>query len=287
MSWMVEVAAFFSRILPEKVKAMIYGNKPLAGAIRGSLNASVPEGIQQVQVAAGILAGMPLMLDMKREKDYWLGTYEMDLQTALKELVKPGMVTYDVGANIGYVSLIMARLTGETGKVVAFEALPENVKRWVTNVELNGLMDHTEIFSLAVTQWGTPARFLVHASGGMGKVEGSPGRTDVSMYKETIEVASVSLDQFVYRQGNAAPDLVKMDIEGGEVFALPGMEKIIKEKHPILLLELHGPEATQFAWTYLKDLGYQLCWMKSGFPPVESLEKLGWKAYLVAKPVQV
>jgi len=283
MSWMVEVAAFFSRILPDKIKEKIYQNKPLAGAIRESLNASVAEGFQQVEVAAGILTGMPLLLDLKGEKDYWLGTYEMPLQAALKELVKAGMVCYDVGANIGYVSLMLARLSGETGKVVAFEALPDNVKRWVANVDLNGLMDRTELYPLAVTQWGTPARFLVHASAGMGKLEGSPGRADSTMYKKTIEVPSISLDQFIYQQGNVKPDLVKMDIEGGEVFALPGMERTLKEHHPILLLELHGPEASRFTWEFLKGLGYQISWMKPDFPPVESLDQLEWKSYLVAR----
>jgi hypothetical protein len=46
---------------------------------------------------------------MQVDKDYWLGTYEPELQAALREFIQPGMVTYDIGANIGYVSLLMAK----------------------------------------------------------------------------------------------------------------------------------------------------------------------------------
>jgi len=77
-----------------------------------------------VQVAAGGLQGLRLSLDMQTEKDYWLGTYEPELQAAVADLVKPGMQVYDVGANIGYVSLLLARRVGAAGHVYAFEALP-------------------------------------------------------------------------------------------------------------------------------------------------------------------
>ena len=49
---------------------------------------------------------MTMALDLHAEKDYWLGTYEPDLQTAAWQIIKPGMVVYDVGANIGYISLM-------------------------------------------------------------------------------------------------------------------------------------------------------------------------------------
>ena len=66
---------------------------------------------------------------IKTEKSRWLGTYEPELQAALREFMKPGMTVYDVGANIGYVTLMLAHRTGARGKVFAFEALPVNVER--------------------------------------------------------------------------------------------------------------------------------------------------------------
>ena len=74
-----------------------------------------------------------------------------------------------------------------------------------------------------------------------------------------------------------------MDIEGGEVLALPGMKRILTEQHPLMLLELHGPESEMAAWETLTAAGYTLCAMENGYPVIESPEKLGWKAYVIGR----
>jgi FkbM family methyltransferase len=276
------LAAFFARILPTPLKQAIYKIGPLARWIRGSLNKAAPTGLTQVKVAAGGLAGFTLLLDMQLEKDYWLGTYEPELEAALGELIRPGMILYDVGANIGYVSLLLARATGESGRVFAFEALPANVERLRANLRFNGMDRMVTIVAAAVGAGSGPVRFLVHESGGMGKSEGSAGRLD--QYAAAITVPGISLDEFVYAQGNPPPQAIKMDIEGGEVLALPGMRRVLAETRPLMLMELHGAESASAAWQALTAAGYQICWMKRGFPPVPSLAALDWKAYLVAKP---
>ncbi len=126
-----------------------------------------------------------------------------------------------------------------------------------------------------------PVRFLVGLSGGMGKAEGSAGRQELP-YNEAIEVQGISLDQFVFEQGNPAPELVKIDIEGGEVLALPGMRRVLSECHPIIFLELHGPEAAQAAWQELVSAGYRINLMQRGYPEVTSVDRMGWKSYIVA-----
>jgi FkbM family methyltransferase len=275
-------AAFFARILPASVMRALYRFKPLAGLIRGTLNKAAPSGLAVVNIAAGTLKDMPMLLDMQTEKDFWLGTYEPEMQSALGELIKPGMTVYDVGANVGYVTLMLAKLTGSQGRVYAFEALPDNVERLRRNVELNGFNDRVSIFSGAVAVGVGEVKFLVHSSGGMGKAAGSAGRDE--QYQREIIVPSTSLDEFVYTQGNPPPQAVKMDIEGGEVMALPGMRRVLAEARPLMLMELHGPESARAAWDALTATGYCLCEMKPGYPRVPSLEALDWKAYLVALP---
>jgi hypothetical protein len=76
-----------------------------------------------------------------------------------------------------------------------------------------------------------------------------------------------------------------MDIEGGEVLALPGMRRTLLEARPILLLELHGEEAARIAWKELSAAGYRIAKLEKGYPQVASLEVLDWKAYLIAFPV--
>jgi FkbM family methyltransferase len=280
--FLLSSAAFAARILPNSLKQAIYKNKPLAAFIRGGLNRAAPTGLTQVKVAAGDLAGYIILLDMQVDKDYWLGTYEPELQAALRSLVHPGAIVYDVGANIGYVSLLLAKASGENGHVYAFEALPENVERWHKNVALNGMGARLSLFAGAVTGSAGPVRFLVHASGGMGKAAGSAGRAD--KYQSELTVPGISLDEFVYGQGNPPPQVVKMDIEGGEVLALPGMRRILAEARPLMLMELHGPESSRAAWETLTAAGFQICWMQRGYPAVPSLDAMGWKAYIVAMP---
>ena len=112
------------------------------------------------------------------------------------------------------------------------------------------------VIDRAVTQATGPVRFLVHASGGMGKVAGSAGRED--RYESEVTVPGISLDEFVYGQGNPPPQVVKMDIEGGEVLALPGMQRVLTEARPLMLMELHGPEFSRAAWETLTAAGYEI-----------------------------
>jgi hypothetical protein len=134
-----------------------------------------------------------------------------------------------------------------------------------------------------VTGAAGPVRFFVHASGGMGKAEGSAGRQDEA-YQSELTVDGLSLDEFVYAGGNPPPQVVKLDIEGGEVMALPGMKRVLAEARPLVLMELHGPESARAAWEALTAAGYRVCWMKRGYPEIPSLEALDWKAYIVAQP---
>jgi len=276
------LGATISRALPERVKLMLYRLPIVTGAIRGALNFAAPPGLTEVRVTGGSLAGAILRLDLKREKYYWLGTDEPELQRAIKELVTPGMTVYDVGANIGYFSLLLAAQVGNRGLVYAFEPLPSSIERPRDHVALNGQLSLITIVDRAVSDNCEEASFLIHGSHAMGKLEGSAGRD--ATYDESIEVASVSLDEFVFELGNPPPDVVKMDIEGGEVKAIPGMLRVLKERSPILLLELHGPESAQIVWDVLEDCSYQVYRLVSGYPEIESREALPWKARILGSP---
>ena len=289
----LSLAALVARYSPPGLKRAFYRLPWLSRAIRRSLNRLAPHGLVVVQVAAGVLQGLKLRLDLQVEKDYWLGTYEPELQAAVLKFMRPGMVAYDVGANIGYVSLMLARAVGAGGRVYAFEALPANLERLGENLALNGMQSTVRVVPAAVTDRSGPVQFLVGPSGGVGKVAGSAGRRSLD-YPEQMRVNGIALDAFVYADGNYAdgnyadgnppPQVVKMDIEGGEVLALPGMRRLLREARPLLFLELHGPEAARVAWDILTSAGYRLCRMAPGYASVSAVEALDWKAYLVALP---
>ena len=88
----------------------------------------------------------------------------------------------------------------------------------------------------------------------------------------------------MFEGGNPAPEMVKMDIEGGEAIALPGMSRILTQLRPLVFLELHGHEATQVAWDVLGSANYSICSMADGYPEIPELTDADWKAYIVAQP---
>jgi FkbM family methyltransferase len=285
MNPILRLAALASRILPVSLKQNIYRFKPLARLVRRTLNRAAPVELSQVKIAAGGLAGFTFELNLLTEKDYWLGTYEVELQQAVSELLKPGMCIYDVGANIGYVTLLLARAAGESGQVVAFEALPANVARLEKHVALNQLTGRVTIVPAAVVDQEGTAHFLVHPSTSMGKAGGSAGREKMADYVKEIEVPGLSLDGYIFERGHPPPQAIKMDIEGGEVLAIKGMGSILEEIRPLLLVELHGHEAARAVRKSLAQHRYTVHRMQPGYPQVNSVAQLDWKAYIIAKPI--
>ncbi len=281
MNPFLRLTAFIARILPQPLKHWLYHIQPLANWLRGRLNRAAPQGLTEIKVASGEITGMKLLLNLQTEKDYWLGTYEPELQNAAHKFVQPGMVIYDVGANIGYISLILARLSGVSGHIFSFEALPNNVQRLQNNIALNQMESIIRVIPKAVIDACRPVNFLAHSSSSMGKAHGSAGREE--HYEGEIKVAGLALDDFVFSEGNPAPALIKMDIEGGEILAVKGMQRLLKEKHPLLFVELHGEEAAQAMWLALSHAGYEILKMEKGYERIRSLDQLGWKAYIIAK----
>jgi len=281
-NFLIKTASWAARVLPLSVKRAFYKIPFLARLIRRSLNEAAPEGIGEVAIAAGVLEGLRMALDLHTEKDYWLGTYETDLQAAASRIIRPGMMVYDVGANIGYISLMAARLAAENGKVFSFEALPANITRLNQNVALNTMQKQVRVVHAAVVDKVGEVTFLTHASGAMGKAFGSAGRDE--HYSQTIKVQGITLDDFVFTQENPPPAVIKMDIEGGEGMALAGMLRLLKVAKPVLLIELHGEEAARQVWDCLKANRYTLSPMHKGAAAIRSLTELDWKAYVIAVP---
>ncbi|MFN3309371.1 MAG: FkbM family methyltransferase [Anaerolineales bacterium] len=271
-----------SRWTPLALKRLVYRLPWLAAWLRQRVNRSVGQGPQWVEITAGGLRGLSLYLDLSQEKDYWLGTYEPDLQTAIQELVRPGQVAYDVGANVGYVTLLLARRVGQSGKVIAFEPFPENVERLKQNLSANANLAPMEVVAAAVVDKTGTVTFLVGPSDDTGHVaDASEGEMRPG---KTLTVEGIALDGLVFEQGYPPPQVIKLDIEGGEVTALRGMRRLLSEVHPLLLLETHSQACAETVWELLTQAGYRVCWMKKGYPSLDKSKPLPRRAYLAAFP---
>jgi len=264
-SIILEAAALVAKALPAGMRQRLYRLGPVTRGMRSLLNAASPKGLTEIEIAAGPLAGARMRLDLRTEKDLWLGTYELDLLQAIDNFAEAGMVAYDVGANLGYVSLAIARAVGPSGQVVAFEPLRANFDRLRLHLKMNAEGSRVRPVEAAVGVRTTRSQFLAHASSTMGKLEGSSGRALQYTAGQKVEV--ISLDDWVYQQGEAAPGLVKIDVEGGEVQVLEGMERLLGQARPYLLVELHGPEVASRAQGNLERAGYRLHEIQPGYLP--------------------
>lgn len=280
--WILRFAGWASSALPQAWVRRLYRLGPVTRAVRATLNRAAPADWTTVQVTAGLLQGAQFRLNLQEEKDLWLGTYEADLQATLGTALGPGMVVYDVGANVGYLTIAMARLVGPGGHVYAFEPLPDNYARLVEAVDLNEVGKTVTPVRAAVGAQVGRAQFLVHQSGGMGKLQGSAGRD--AHYERTLEVDVLTLDEYAQQAAGGPPDWIKIDVEGGEVGVLQGARRLLTERRPGLLLELHGPEAAAGVWRQLGEAGYRLRSIGPDARPVLSVDELDWKAYLLAEP---
>ena len=261
----LRAAATLARVLPEAARLALYRLGPLTHLLRRLLNRAAPSGAHPVRVAAGGLAGMWLLLDLQVDKDLWLGTYEPQLAAAIRRFARPGSVVYDLGANVGYTALLLARAVGPAGRVLAFEPLPSNLDRLRQAVALNGLDLQIDVVPAAAGSRSEAGSFLVHDSGGMGRLDGGSGRTDGFVSKIAVDI--VALDDFVSRQGHPPPSLVKLDLEGGEGGALLGMRRLLREERPTLMVELHDRSA-QDVIDLLVEAGYVSYAMRDGYPQV-------------------
>ena len=279
-SSLVRAIARIARALPQGTRDFLYRLGPISSAIRSILTRVAPDEIVPVEVAAGPLVGMRLQLDLRTEKDLWLGTYEPTLLEAINDFARPGQIAYDVGANIGYVSLALAKAVGHTGHVVAFEPLPANLIRLKANMALNPEGSRVQIVGAAAGSRTTQETFMVHESGGMGKLHASKGRQ--AEYEGTLTVEVIVIDDWIKEGGESPPELIKIDVEGGEAAVLEGLSSTLKTHRPTILIELHGPEATAAVQKILASSGYVLHAMQKAYPEIDEITN--WKNYAVALP---
>ncbi len=183
----------------------------------------------------------------------WLGTYEADKQIMFQNYIKPGLIVYDIGANAGFYTLLTSVLTGNTGKVFAFEPVPKNCEYVKRHIKLNNLTNVT-IIEKAVSDKSEKLKFSLSTNPSMGHLSDSG----------EIEVETISLDQFV-ENGNPKPDLIKMDIEGAELRALKGALKTLKGNKPVIFLATHNKEFHLGCIDLLKSIGYKL-------KPIDSID---------------
>jgi FkbM family methyltransferase len=202
------------------------------------------------KILRGLPAGFSICVSPVEHLGYLLGTVEPHLQTLIKEYVRPGATAYDVGANIGYVSLSLAKWVGASGQVFAFEPIPQSVAALRKNVEINRL-SNIQILEVAVSD--KRGKAIVRVSENLSTASLVWHQNDSSAM--AIEIQTTSIDELVKAGSISEPSFVKIDVEGAEDKVLLGMRDTLTAARPVLFVEC-SDLGRETAWNLLRSLEY-------------------------------
>jgi FkbM family methyltransferase len=195
--------------------------------------------------------------------------FEYNITKIISNLLKEGDIFVDIGANIGYYLLHGSYLVGNTGMVFGFEPIPKNFEYCKKNVKLNHLKN-VVLYKNALWNEKTEKKMI--------SPEGLPGNSQILISGDGIVVNCITLDSM-----EICPDLIKMDIEGAEPFALQGMRKTITTCKPKLVLEMNRLALrngfnldVDSYWAFFQEMNYTINVINpdSSLTKINSLEEL-------------
>jgi FkbM family methyltransferase len=252
-------------------KRLLFGTSRLHSLIQKVTQRFVGLGgpaAARIQYTRGLLATQ--YFECFTSEQYFLmgSAFETMVQRTLPGLLKPGDVAFDIGANVGFWSLVFSTLVGANGRVFAFEPSPKILLRLGRNLQMNK-KENINPIQKAVSDVEGSASFLDNGS------ESQILPASSSSAGACIQVSTIRLDDFVYRDSHARPNLVKIDIEGHAGPCLMGGERVLAESKPYVLCEIHHPEELSQVGEILKQHSYQVV-------PLEPTTDFPW--HLLASP---
>jgi FkbM family methyltransferase len=219
--------------------------------------------------------GFRLKLDLATYPDVAMayGLYELDTARLIKRLLKLGDHFVDAGANIGYFTLLAARLVGPSGRVDAFEPHPMNRARLVDHLRDNDLADRVRVHALALSDSAGVATMHMPSEAGANH-----GMASFYAPGEAVEVPTARLDEVL---AGTKPKLIKLDVEGAEPLAIAGMAGLIATPHPPLVIAEYNVDAAQQAKFAPTDFIDRL----RSLNPAYRVEIIGWRRHGITDPV--
>lgn len=209
-------------------------------------------GLVWAKVKSGPGKDLYLRLNPRTGREYLEGRVEPEVQVTLQKFLRPGMTFFDLGANIGFFSLLAARLIGGGGRVVAFEADPEVAARLRENIQKNGF-ETIGVEQKAAWRKSGPVSFApadeqVSPDKGVGHVMEGQGAA------ASVEVDAVSLDDFT--SAGCEPDFMKWDVEGAEAEVFLGARTLLSRRKCGVLCEMHSDANRKLLGDEFEKLGY-------------------------------
>ena len=252
-------------------------------------------------VLSGPAKGAWLNLDIRHQGSYFLGTYDRWIfdRVPLHRFLFPGDAAWDCGAFAGYYAAIFRKIVGSNGEVLVFEASLANHGK-LKNMPLKNNWRNVTIFHEAVGPEKTQLEFVNDRGGASGPLGLEKVPLAASQGKETILVRSRGIDEILKTHSNKPPKLIKFDLETGEIHALRNGAEVFGSIRPVVLLELHGPEACEAAeewrrkyeyitavieflplWKKVSQSDYQKAFKKRAAELGDNIQSIGYQPHML------
>lgn len=205
----------------------------------------VPSGVP-VPILQGKLRGK-LWVTGASTHGCWLGSYEFEKQQLFINVLSTDSTVFDIGAHVGFYTLLASVLVGKAGRVFAFEPLPRNLRYLRRHIAINR-MDNVTVMPVAVAN----APGLANFQEAQDSSEGHFSATG------NLEVRVIALDDQISTGQLPKPDVIKMDVEGAEAAVLRGARQTLQEHRPIIFLATHGAAIREECFALLQELNYSL-----------------------------
>jgi FkbM family methyltransferase len=200
-----------------------------------------------------------------------LGTYEIPIQNIFAQYLKAGDVFYDIGANVGFFSIIAAKLVGDNGQIYAFEPGTSNATAVHHNAQLNNF-NHIEVIEKAVSDTSGAGQLLLAKYSGGHALATADTPPDLA---GEITVDLVSIDDLIAQKRIEPPNFVKVDVEGAELDVLKGMRETIKTYQPTIIYEVDDGDCTAYERKYqeladfFKSFNYQVTQTEDSYDTID------------------
>ena len=235
----------------------------------------------EIKLGESTDGAVKILLDYSNVSQKFIGShlekgvaYEGELFALMLKKLKRGDTFLDIGAHVGFFSMIAAKLVGESGSVYSFEMNPENYSRLMTNAGLNDFKN-IRPHNWAVSDDSKPIYFWVNQDNDGGHSLWDCGKHSFNeksrVSPQKMASYSIALDHY---NSIGKVDFIKMDVEGAEVLALNGMIELLKKNLPIVALEINNFGLAQMGHKYqdirtiMNEIGYR-CWLIEGGDPRE------------------
>jgi FkbM family methyltransferase len=193
-----------------------------------------PERYAVVRLDKGFFMKLDLA-DPEQLKVYFYGHYHERYEADLvQQLLSGDDVFWDVGANVGYFTLVAATALANRGQIVAFEPGKNAYERLTENIALNSYQN-IQTFPLAVTDREGEA--VLHLLGDIADSSASLYQAGDTQAGQEV-CRTVALDHFLDSEGLRPPDLIKLDAEGAELAVLQGAQGLLAASPPLWLMEM-------------------------------------------------